>query len=99
MIHSIISFLTVLEETAQHSPATVYGPLIDLGAVGVCLVVLGFYTKSRDARYETRMDERLKRESEFQEKYIGLVEKSHTNIEKFTATLDVVVTLLKQQQK
>jgi hypothetical protein len=99
MLHNIISFLTVLEETAQHHPATVYGPLIDLGAVGACLVILGFYTKSRDARYEIRIDERIRREGEFQEKYIGLVEKQHSITEKFTATLDIVVTLLKQQQK
>lgn len=90
---------TVLEEAASAHPATVYGPLIDLGAVGVCLVVLGLYFKVKDTRYEQRIDERIKRETEFNEKYIALVEKQHTITEKFTATLDVVVTLLKQSQK
>lgn len=99
MIHTIISFLTVLEETAQHHPATVYGPLIDLGAVGACLVILGFYTKSRDARYEVRIDERIKREVEIGEKFVSIIEKQHAITEKCTATLDVVITMLKQLQK
>ncbi len=87
-----------LEEAAQANPASVYGPLVNLGAVGVCLIALAFYYRVKDNRYEQRIDERIKREAEFNEKYVGLVEKQHATTEKFTATLDIIVTLLKQQQ-
>ena len=94
-----LTLWTTLEEAAQAHPVTLYGPLIDLGAVGVCLIALALYFRVKDNRYEQRIDERIKREAEFQEKYIALVEKQHAITEKFTTTLDVIVTLLKQSQK
>ena len=94
----LASLWTSLEEAAQSHPATIYGPLINMGAVGVCLIALAIWFKIKDARYEQRIDERIKRETEFNEKYILLVEKQHSITEKFTATLDIIVTLLKQQQ-
>jgi len=94
-----LNLLNSLEGAAQAHPVEVYGPLVNLGAVGVCLIALAFYYRVKDNRYEERIDERIKREAEFSAKYIELVEKQHTITEKFSATLDIVVSLLKNQQK
>jgi hypothetical protein len=91
------SLVHAFEEAAKADPtALLYGPIINVGAVGVCLIVLAYYFKIKDARYETRIDERLKREAEFQEKYVGMVTKQQEMTEKFSTTLGSVVTLMTQ---
>jgi hypothetical protein len=73
--------------------------LAGYGAVGVCLVALAYWYILKDKRYERRMDDRLKREQEFQEKYAELSEKYRSAMEKFSTTLDVVVDLVKNEKR
>lgn len=74
-------------------------PLINLGAIGVCLVALSLYYLKKDGRYEKRIDEMLKREKEFQQEQGMLLEKYRVAMEKFSQTLDVVVALLKKETR
>jgi hypothetical protein len=95
-----MSLIRVIEEAAKADPtAMLLGPLINVGAVGVCLIALALYFRVKDARYEIRIDERIKREAEFQDKYIGLLQKQQEITEKFSATLGTVVTLMEQLLK
>jgi len=81
-------------------------PLINLGAVGVCLVALAVYFISKDKKYEKRIDEMLKREvdfreetSELQERFrkeqAEMAEKYRSALERFSQTLDLVVVCVK----
>ena len=85
--------------------ASITGPLINLGAVGVCLVALAVYYIRKDLRYEARIDEMREMEKAFRkeqsEQQVGfrkeqadLLEKYRTAMEKFGQTLDVVVEML-----
>lgn len=88
---------TVLQEQVPAGSPNMYAPLINVGAVGVCLIVLAIYFKQKDARYEKRIDEALAREQVFGEKYADLAEKYRTALEKSNSTLDTVLQLLRQQ--
>lgn len=82
------------------------GPLINLGAVGVCLVALAIYFIIKDKKYERRVDEMLKREEAFRIETSNLqetfrreqaetAEKYRAALEKFTQMLDVVLVCVK----
>jgi hypothetical protein len=82
------------------------GPLVNLGAIGICLVALAIYFIVKDKRYEGRVDAMLRREeafrvemSELQEKFrkeqAEMAEKYRAALERFTQALDVVVVCVK----
>lgn len=82
------------------------GPIINLGAVGVCLVALALYFVSKDKKYEKRVDEMLKREEAFRAEMTRLqetfrkeqaemAEKYRAALEKFTQMLDLVLVCVK----
>jgi len=82
------------------------GPLINLGAIGVCLVALAIYFIIKDKKYENRVDEMLKREeafraetSELQETFrkeqAEMAEKYRAALERFAQALDLVVVCVK----
>lgn len=80
------------------------GPLINLGAVGVCLIVMALWYKKKDCAYEKRIDHQLAREetfrhevSELHDKYrkeaSEMAEKYRLALEKFGQTLDAVLRM------
>jgi len=74
--------------------ANVIGPIINLGAVGCCLVVLAIYYMKKDRKYETRIDERLARELAHQKEMSDLNEKYRLAMENVTKSLDSVIRVL-----
>jgi len=79
--------------------------LINVGAVGACLVLLGIWHIRKDAKAEARMDERIKQEQEFRkemnalhEQYrkelVELNEKTRTTMEKVNQTLESMIRML-----
>lgn len=82
------------------------GPLVNLGAVGICLVALAVYFVSKDKKYEKRVDEMIKREETFRQETSTLqetfrkeqaemAEKYRAALEKFTQMLDLVLVCVK----
>ena len=96
-------------QVAQGSPEmpmSLTGPLINLGAIGVCLVALAIYFVQKDKKYEKRVDEMREMEkafrkemAELQEKFrkeqAEMTEKYNRALEKFSTALDAVVILIK----
>jgi hypothetical protein len=89
--------------------ASITGPLINLGAVGVCLVALAVYYIRKDLRYEARIDEmremekafrkeQSEQQTTFRKEQADLLEKYRTAMEKFGQTLDVVVDMLRNRK-
>lgn len=80
-----------IEECMEPS---LYGPLINVGAVGVCLVVLAFYFVKKDKQYEKRIDERLAAEKEYRKEQADHQEKYRLVLEKFNQTVDAVLRVM-----
>lgn len=81
------------------------GPFINLGAVGVCLVAIAIWYTKKDARYEARMDDQIKREQDYRKEIadlhnqyrkeaIDLAERYRLALEKFNQTLDSVIRMM-----
>lgn len=90
--------------------SSLIGPIINVGAIGVCLVVLAVYYVKKDKKYDTRMDERMKaeenyrrelmeREAESRKEILALAEKYRTALEKFGQTLDAVLRVLSKRER
>jgi len=84
--------------------------IVNAGAIGACLVVLGYYYAKKDKKYDARIDEHLrsaevfrKEQCEVHEKYQSelkdLLEKYRAALEKFGVTLDSVIGVLRQRQR
>jgi hypothetical protein len=84
------------------------GPIINMGAVGVCLVVLGLYYVKKDKKYDARVDEiigahknfrteQAALEEKFRKEMMDLAEKYRTVMEKFGHTLDSLIRLLSKK--
>jgi hypothetical protein len=84
------------------------GPLINVGAVGVCLIVLALYYVKKDKKYDARVDEIIKAhqafrteqtalEEKFRKDMTDLAEKYRTVMEKFGQTLDALIRLLSKE--
>lgn len=71
------------------------GPILNLGAVGACLILLGWYYTKKDAKYEQRIDQMLQREKDFQIQEAEAAEKYRVAMEKFSKMMEVVIALLK----
>lgn len=89
---------------ATPQDTSLIGPFINLGAVGVCLVVLALWYRRKDQRYEERMDERIKQEQEFRKEIsdihanyrkeiLELNEKYRLALEKFNQTLESLIRM------
>jgi uncharacterized protein YdaU (DUF1376 family) len=74
--------------------SALYGPLINVGAVGVCLVVLAFYFVKKDRQYEKRIDERIAAEREYRKEQADHQEKYRLVLEKFNQTVDAVLKMM-----
>jgi len=75
----------------------ILGPIVNLGAVGCCLVVLAVYYMKKDKKYEARIDERLAIEKEFRKEMSDHQEKYRIALEKFNQTLDTVIRIHKKE--
>ncbi len=84
------------------------GSIVNAGAIGVCLVALGFYYAKKDKKYDTRIDDQLKASDAFRqeqckahEKYQGelkeVLEKYRTALDRFGTTLDSVIGVLRSK--
>jgi hypothetical protein len=87
--------------------SSLLAPILNVGAVGACLIILALYTLKKDKKYEQARDEQLKASEAFRkeqgdlhEKYQkeikDLSEKYRTALEKFGETLDSVVAVLRR---
>jgi hypothetical protein len=87
--------------------SSLLGPILNVGAVGACLVILGIYYLKKDKKYEQARDEQLKASEafrkeqadlhkEYQKEIKELSEKYRTALEKFGETLDSVVAVLRR---
>lgn len=86
------------------------GPLINLGAIGVCLVALAIWYIRKDSKYEERNDGRVLQEQNFRKEISELHEKSRQEasamaekyrlaLEKFSQTLDSVLRMMSQKRQ
>lgn len=84
------------------------GSILNAGAIGACLVALGFYYAKKDKKYDLRIDEHLraadifrqeqcKVHEKYQDELKELLEKYRTALEKFGVTLDSVIGVLRQR--
>lgn len=73
------------------------GPIINLGAVGCCLVALAFFYFKKDRMYEKRIDERLAVEKDFRKEMGDHQEKYRVALEAFNKTLDTVLRIYKKE--
>jgi Mg2+/citrate symporter len=84
------------------------GPLINYGALGICLVALAIYHIAKDKKSEKRIKEMSEMEQAFrkeqadqQEKFrkeqAELIEKYRGTMEKVNTTLETVVIMLKSR--
>lgn len=101
-----MSFQSILG--ALNQPDLV-GPLINLGAVGICLVALAIYFIIKDKKYENRVDEMLEREEAFRKETSSLqegfrkeqadmIEKYRAALERFAQALDLVTVCIKNMK-
>lgn len=101
------AFLGLVQEPS--SVNSLAGPLVNLGAIGVCLVGLAIYYIQKDKKYEKRIDEmRLmeaafrKEQADLQERFrseqAAMAEKYRTAMEKFAQTLDLLVVLTRDSK-
>lgn len=60
-------FLTLASGDPPVDQTHLLGPIINLGAVGVCLIVLALYFVKERKQYERRIDERLELEKSFRQ--------------------------------
>jgi hypothetical protein len=86
------------------------GPVVNVGAIGVCLVVLAIYFVKKDKKYDARMEERVlaeaafrkeqaERENAFRMELTALAEKYRAAMEKFGQTLDAVIRVLNKRDR
>lgn len=88
--------LTAVLDAAKDG-AGLIEPFLAHGVIGACLVAVTIWYIRKDAKYEKRIDEMLKREREFQEQQAGQTEKYRIAMENVSKTLDVVVSLAKDR--
>lgn len=97
----------VWEQNQAQEVSPLAGPLINLGAVGVCLIALAIWYIRKDARYEQDRDEDIAREREyrkeianlqeqFRKELMEMAEKYRLALEKFGQTLDSVIHVMKR---
>jgi len=98
--------LTMIATTAaEPDVSSLAGPLINLGAVGVCLVALALWHIKKDSRYEAIRDAEINREREirkevselhaqFRKEAMEMAEKYRLAMEKFNQTLDSVIRMM-----
>ena len=72
------------------------GPILNLGAVGVMLVALGFWYVRKEKKYEQRIDERIAAEIQFRKEQAGQQDKYHAAMEKVSQTLDAVLSVMQR---
>lgn len=72
------------------------GPIINLGAVGVMLIVLGVWYVKKDKKYEQRIDDRLEAEKQFRKEQAEQQEKYRAAMEKVGQTLDSLLVVIKK---
>lgn len=71
-----------------------FGPILNLGAVGVMLVVLGIWYVKKDKKYENRIDERIEAEKQFRKEQVEQQEKYRVAMEKVSQTLDAMLKVM-----
>lgn len=85
--------MSLLCQLSDAAPSWI-APLLNVGAVAVCLIALSLYYMAKDKRYEQRIDERLVAEAQFRKEQAELTEKYRLALEKFGTTLDSVLRIL-----
>ncbi len=89
----VLAFLA--EEVASATPSA-YAPILNVGAVGACLVGLSLYYIKKDAAFERRIDAQLEREKDFSKLLMDQNEKYRTALEKTNEALGTIIGMLKQ---
>ena len=74
------------------------GPLINMGAVGICLVALAGYYIRKDRLYEARIDQRLEAEEKHRKELADMSERYRLALERFNESLDAVLRMLPKRR-
>ena len=77
--------------TAMGIDMNTLGPIINLGAVGVMLVILGYWYVQKDKKYEQRIDDRIAAEMQFRKEQAEQGEKYRVAMEKIGQVFDAVL--------
>lgn len=72
--------------------------MLSAGVAGACLVACGIWIKIKDASYERRIDQMLADKDKFIVSYIDMTTKYQTAMDKFATSLEMIITLVKNQQ-
>ncbi len=103
LLHScygpIAGLLQEVQTAVKQDSASFYAPILNVGAVGACLVLLGLYYMKKDAGYEKRIDAQLERERDFSKQLIEQNDKYRAALEKTNAAMDTMIGMLKQLVK
>ena len=73
---------------------TLIGPIMNVGAVGIMLIILGIWYVKKDKKYEERIDQRIAAEQAFRKEQSDQQEKYRTAMDQFGKTLDAVLQLM-----
>lgn len=90
------AFMAADGETVPNLQSLI-GPIINLGAVGCCLVLLAMYYIKKDKKYESRIDERIAAEANFRKDQAEQQDKYRVALEKFGQTLDSVLRVMQKR--
>lgn len=70
------------------------GPILNLGAVGACLILLSVYYLKKDKKYESRIDDRIAAEVAFRRESQEQQERYRQAMEKVAQSLDAAVRVM-----
>lgn len=99
----------VVDPKTSDSTLTLIGPILNVGAVGACLILLAVYYVKKDKKYEARIDEMREMEKAFRREMTDLQEKFRKEqadrdekyrlaLEKFGQIMDSFITMLKSKK-
>ncbi len=88
---------------AQIDTSGLLAPILNVGAVGACLIILGIYYLRKDKKYDSRVDERIKASDErvklsedFRKEQAALAEKYQNELKEQTEKYRVALEKFSQ---
>jgi hypothetical protein len=90
--------IQLAEEAKKVGDPGLLNVLLSAGVAGACLIACGIWIKIKDASYEKRIDQMLADKDKFIASYIDMTTKYQSTMDKFATSLEVIITLVKNQQ-
>lgn len=97
MMLAVVLSLAQAEESKK-ADSGLLNVFLSAGVAGACLVACGIWIKIKDASYEKRIDQMLADKDKFIASYVEMNGKYQSTMDKFAASLEVVISLVKTQQ-